>query len=414
MSERELFPTRKSIFSNRRFLALLSGQGISYFGDAIASVALPILILSVTGSGFVMGLVGALELAPLFVVGLPAGVWVDRWNRRTVMLFADFGRAVFMGIIPVATLMHIKLMPVVFTVAIASGILSVFFGAAYTGMIPRIVAPDELGPANGYFEAVESAAYALGPAIAGVLTAKIGPSWTLGLDACSFLVSAISILSLRAYQRKRTDSSAVSRDFFAEMRVGFQTVFNDPVLKTITLLWGGNRFVFAALIPTLTFFILKTLHGSPEQVGIAVSLYAVGSLVGTLVASKIPERDGMATAFCAQGMMAVGSTLIATTQWIPMAFMSAAILGLGEGMVLVIYLTYRVSRVSEQVVGRVYTITSTATQGMGALGYIIVGSLLSIWGGHITWIISSTLSILGILSSFVVWKGPFVVRKDVP
>ncbi|MFX4302705.1 hypothetical protein ACOJUR_10685 [Alicyclobacillus tolerans] len=71
---------KKSIFSNKRFLSLLSGQGVSYFGDSIASVALPILILTVTGSGFLMGLVGALEVAPLFIVGLPAGVWVDRRN----------------------------------------------------------------------------------------------------------------------------------------------------------------------------------------------------------------------------------------------------------------------------------------------------------------------------------------------
>lgn len=199
---------KKSIFSNTRFLSLLSGQGASYVGDSIASVALPILILTVTGSGFFMGLVGALEVAPLFIVGLPAGVWVDRWNRHTVMLISDLGRAGLMAMIPAASLMHMPVMPVVVFVAIVSGTLAVFFGVAYTGTIPRIVAPEELGRANGYFEAIESAAYAVGPSIAGILTSKIGPSYTIGLDALSFIVSAISIFSLRDNRKEGTHSSS--------------------------------------------------------------------------------------------------------------------------------------------------------------------------------------------------------------
>lgn len=192
--------------------------------------------------------------------------------------------------------------------------------------------------------------------------------------------------------------------FFSELHVGLKTVVKDSVLKSITLLWGSNRFVFAALIPTLTFFVLKTLHGGSEQVGVSVSIYAIGSLLGTLLGARLPERIGMVTALCAQGLMFVGAIFLSTTNWVPMVFGCSAILGLGEGLLLVIYLTYRVTRVSEDVVGRVYAITSTATQGLGAIGYLVIGSLLSIWGGHITWFVLSALSILGIISSLLVLK----------
>ncbi|SHK72962.1 MFS transporter [Alicyclobacillus tolerans] len=266
-------------------------------------------------------------------------------------------------------------------------------------MIPRIVAPEQLGCANGYFEAIESAAYAF------------GPSNTIGLDALSFVFSALSIISLRDNRNEITQSSG--QDFFAEMRVGIKTVLQDSVLKTITLLWGSNRFVFAALIPTLTFYVLKTLHGGAEQVGVSVSIYAIGSLLGTLVGSRIPERLGMVTAMSAQSLMFVGAILLSATNWVPMVFGCSAILGLGEGLLLVIYLTYRVSRVSEDVVGRVYTITSTATQGMGAIGYLVIGSLLSIWGGHITWFVLSVLSILGIASSLLLLKKKLIIRQNI-
>lgn len=401
---------KNSIFSNKRFLTLLSGQGVSYFGDSIAAVALPILILAVTGSGFLMGLVGALEVAPLLIVGLPAGVWVDRWNRSRVMIISDFGRAVVMAFIPIASLVHIPIMPVIVLVAIISGTLAVFFGAAYTGMIPRIVVPEDLGRANGYFEAIESAAYVLGPSLAGILTSKIGPSYVIGLDALSFIFSAIAIINLRDNEKVSAQSSRQTRDFFTEMRVGLKTVVNDSVLKAITLLWGSNRFVFAALIPTLTFFVLKTLHGGSEQVGVSVSIYAIGSLLGTLLGSRVPERLGVVMALSAQSLMFVGAILLSTTNWDPMVYGCSAILGFGEGLLLVIYLTYRVSRVSEVVVGRVYAITSTVTQGMGAIGYLIIGSLLSIWGGHITWFVLSALSILGIVSSLLVLKKQLIIR----
>ena len=396
---------RKSIFSNRRFLSLFIGQGVSYFGDSMASVAIPILILTVTGSGLLMGLVGALEVAPLFIVGLPAGVWVDRWNRMKVMLISDFGRAVLMALIPIASFMHMSLMPVVVFVAIMGGILSVFFGAAYTGIIPRIVAPEQLGRANGYFEAIESAAYALGPSLAGIWTSKIGPSYTIGLDALSFVISAISIISLRDNEKENMQPPSKTWNFLDEMRAGFKAIMTDSILKAITLLWGTNRFVFAALIPALTFFVIKTLHGGPEQVGAAVSIYAIGSLLGTLLGSRSPERLGMVAAIFAQSLMFVGAILLTTTHWISLVFGCSAILGVGEGLLLVIYLTYRVSRVSEEVVGRVYTITSIATQGMGAIGYLMIGSFLSIWGSHITWFVLSVLSILGMsLSLFVLKK----------
>ncbi len=392
---------RKSLFTNIRFLTLLSGQGISYFGDSIAAVALPILVLHITGSGFFLGLVGFLELASLIVVGLPAGVWVDRWNRSKVMLAADFGRAILIALIPIASMAHIAIMPVIIVVAILSGILSVFFGAAYTGTISRIVPQEQLGSANGYFEAIESVAYALGPSIAGILSIKIGPALTLGLDALSFVVSGLAILSFRDHGIPPIPSSSKS-NFIVEMQAGIDAVLKDPVIKAASWLWGTNRFVFAALIPTLTFYILKTLHGNSEQVGIAVSLYAVGSLVGTLLGSKIQQNMGVALS--GQGLMLFGSALLSTNIWFPTVFISSALLGLGEGVLLVCYLTVRVRRMPEDIVGRVYTVTSSTTQGMGAVGYLVVGILLSNWGGHITWIVLASLCIISMIPSILMVK----------
>ncbi len=397
----------KSLFTNQRFLTLLMGQGLSYFGDSMAAVALPILVLSVTGLGFLMGLVGMLELAPLFLIGIAVGVWVDRLNRNQIMLLADFGRAVLTGLIPAAALLHVHMMPVIAIVSIASGTLSVFFGAAYTGTIPHVVAPEDLGRANGWFEAVESAAYALGPVLAGLLTSRIGAPLTIALDALSFAASAIAILLIRDRQHQRglPSSERPSRDFWGEIRTGFQVVVRDVVLRTVSGLWASNRFAFIALIPALTFFVLRTVHGTTAQVGVAVGIYAIGSLIGTLAASNVKQTYGIVLALCGQGLMFVGALLLAVSHSITMVMIWSGLLGLGEGVLLVCYLTVRVSRVPDDVIGRVYAITSTGSQGMGAIGYLIIGGLLSLCGGRVTWLILALISIASLLPVVIMLRG---------
>jgi MFS family permease len=93
---------RVPLRANRDFKVVLVGQGISSFGDSITNTALPLLVLALTGSGFAMGVVGVLSTLPDLVVGLPAGAYADRWDRRRMMLWADVGRAVLTAVIPIS------------------------------------------------------------------------------------------------------------------------------------------------------------------------------------------------------------------------------------------------------------------------------------------------------------------------
>lgn len=384
------------LFTNRRFLSLFLGQGVSYFGDSIASVAIPLLVIFATGSGFMMGFVGMLEQGPLFVVGLPAGVLVDRWNRRWTMISADLGRAALMATIPGAVWLHLPLVPVVSIVAVCGGILSVFFGAAYTGTIPASVPLNLVGRANGYFEAIESAAYLFGPVLAGVLTARIGAAPTLLIDAGSFLVSAIAIGSLKDVDGdKRLDNEA-PQSLLRELHDGLSIVLKDSTLTFVVVLWGLNRFLFSALIPVLTFFVTKTLHDGSPMVGVVVGVYAAGSLAGTLAAPWLIEHLGRFGSLAAQVTMAAGA-LVTAIGWhnaTVCLMMGAILLGFGEGILLVDYLTLRSTRPPQAFLGRVYSITSSATQGAGAIGFLVIGGLLSLCGGRVTLMLIFVLALL--------------------
>ena len=127
------------LFRNRDFRLVLFGQGISAFGDAVSFTALPLLVLLLTGSGLQMGIVGVLQLLPDLILGLPAGALADRWDRRKMIVWADFGRAVLTALIPISFLLGLPTMVVILLVTFPINAFRVVFLAAWTAMIPALV-----------------------------------------------------------------------------------------------------------------------------------------------------------------------------------------------------------------------------------------------------------------------------------
>jgi len=158
-----------SLWRNPDFLLLWSGQVVSTVGTRVSAVAFPILALAISGSPTVAGLVGALASVPYFLLLLPAGAWVDRWDRKRVMVFCDLGRAAAMGSIPVAlaagslTPVHLAL------VALADGTLSAFFDLAGASALPRIVDRPDLSRAISATSLADQASRLVGPALGGFL-----------------------------------------------------------------------------------------------------------------------------------------------------------------------------------------------------------------------------------------------------
>jgi MFS family permease len=182
---------------NRDFLVVLFGQGISSFGDAISNTALPILVLALTGSGFAMGIVGVLSTLPDLLVGLPAGAYADRWDRRRMMFWADLGRAFLTALVPISVALAGPTMAVVLLVTFPINVLRVLWLAAYTAAVPGLVGRPHVPRASGIFEAVFNIGWVVGPALAGLLAQVIGPGPTIAIDALTFLVSAGAILLIR-------------------------------------------------------------------------------------------------------------------------------------------------------------------------------------------------------------------------
>lgn len=174
------------------------GQTVSQLGEHTTLVVLPLCAVLTLGAGAgELGALRAVGQAPILLLSLPAGAWVDRWRTRTVMVLADAGRALALGATAVAGLFGALGLPALLVAAFAVGALSVFFDVAYQTSLARLVNRDQLVPGNSALEGSRSAAQIAGPALGGALVSVLAAPVAAASGALLFAMSFLSIRRIR-------------------------------------------------------------------------------------------------------------------------------------------------------------------------------------------------------------------------
>ncbi len=394
---------RPGLRSNRDFKVVLGGQAVSALGDAISITAMPLLVLALTGSGALMGVVGALQLVPDLVLGLPAGALADRWDRRRMMQWSDAGRALLTMAIPVAFWLDGPTMAVVVIVAVPVNALRVLSDAGFTSAVPALVGRENLARANSYMEATLSVPFIVGPAIAGVLVAAIGPEQVLAINAASFALSAVSLSFVHRRLRAERDDDAggdratpASR-LVADIKDGVRFVVRHAVLRAVIAYWSVVAIATAAVVPTLSFYITVDRGRGPELFGLVGSAWSVGYLVGSLVAGRLrPERMGRR--MLATGV-AIGAFLVAIAATeAPVVYVGSAVcLGAALAILLVSYMTLRSSLTPDRLLGRVGSTARVLSLGLQPVGLLAGGAVIEAADGATALVAMGALAIAGSL-----------------
>jgi MFS family permease len=369
----------QALRANRDFQVVLGGQAVSAFGDAVSLTAMPLLVLLLTGSGALMGLVAALQLLPDLVLGLPAGAFADRWDRRRMMMWADAGRAILTATIPVSYWVGLPTMAVILIVTVPINSLRVFWAAGFTSVVPNLVGREQLGRAYGYLEATASGGFIVGPALAGVLAATIGPASTLAIDAGSFFVSAASLSLVR--RPLRAERSGEVPHIIADIKEGIRFVLRHEVLRSIIAYWGTMSIATAAFLPALAYYIKVDRHLGSALFGFVGSAWSVGYLAGSLLTGRLGrERVGLRMV---AGSIVIGSCLvvIAATALQLVQLASAFVLGGALGILFVSYMTLRTAATPDELLGRVGSTARTITLGLQPLGLLAGGALIDAANG---------------------------------
>jgi MFS transporter, ENTS family, enterobactin (siderophore) exporter len=373
-------PRAPGLRHNREFVIVLAGQTVSAFGDAIAMTALPLLVVALTGSGTLMGIVGVLQRLPDLVLGLPVGALADRWDRRSMIIWADLGRAALTALIPLAALAGWDVITVVLLVSFPINALRVVFLAAWTAVMPSIVRPSEVGRAGGYAEAVFNLSYIVGPAIAGALIGVVGPGTTLTIDALSFVGSALSLLLIG--RPLRADRGDQQTRIVEDIREGLRYLVREPVLRVAISFWTVVS-VITAPLPAIAIFLLTVdRHESADLVGLVLSAYGLGGLVGALVAARLAHGRLGRQMLVANVAMALALLGFAVAREPLIQAATVFLVGALGALVFVPYLTLRATIPPGRLLGRVGSTARTISVGLTPIGTLVGGLLLDAVGGE--------------------------------
>jgi predicted MFS family arabinose efflux permease len=368
------------------FLRLWLGQTISEFGSTVTREALPLTaLLLLNASPFQLGALAAIGSAPVLLVGLFAGAWLDRVRRRPVMIAADLSRAVLLLAIPIAAILGQLRLEHLFVVAPAVGILTVFFAVAHQSYVPTLVSRPYLMEANSKLGVSSSLAEVTAPGTAGVLVQILSAPLTLLIDAASFVASGILILTIRQSEATPTPSPGPTSPW-REIGEGIRFVLDNRILRafaarSVTASFFGN--FFAALY---AIYCIRTLGLTPALLGLTVAAGGAGGLIGAVIAERLVGRLGIGRTIVAA--LIVGDAI----GWlIPLAggpiYLATALMILaqlaGDGISSIFEiasLSVRQTITPDHFLGRVNSAMYVLGSGIGPFGALVGGALGSAIG----------------------------------
>lgn len=382
---------------HRDFVRLWSAQTVSAFGSRITRTALPVIaILLVTADPVQIAMLSALQVTPAVIVGLFAGGFIDRHDKRPVLVASDIARAVLVFSVPLAAWFGHLGIAQLYLVAAFVGAFSALFELADHAYLPVLIGRERLIEGNSKLQATDSVAEIGGPGLAGVLIQLLTAPVTMLIDALSYVVSAAFLAGIRAVEIGPT-TAAATPSLIEDVRIGARAGFGHPVVGPT--LWSfaigdlANGFFMALYM----LYALQTLHIDVATIGIVISLGGVSALGGAFVASTVSRRFGLGRALIVT--LAVGKAagmFVAFAALAPaysVAWLSASQL-VGDGAMvafLILANSYRQAVLPLDVMARANGLLQVMTGVLLPLGALIAGVLaaatsvtLAIWVGSST------------------------------
>jgi MFS family permease len=379
---------------NANWQWLWRGQSISLIGDMVFLVTVMLWIATriAAGQSWAPAAVSGALIAvavPALVVGPFAGVWVDRWNRRTIMLTADAARFLLIASLLVLPLLRHEIpiagqLGLLYAVLAAASCFAEFFDPSRLAVIGAIVAPPDQPKASGQLQAVMAFAQVIGPPIAAPLLITFGVQWALIINAASFGISFLCIRAIRL-PPVTADAAPERASFAAEFRAGVRFFASSKVLAGSAL---GTMIVMlgsGAINAIAVFFVIDDLHVSAGWLGTVSGAVGVGAVAGAMGTGMIADRVvGLGRllwlSLIVGGLALIGLSLCTALPW---AIAACVLLGIAVGVVNAVDPPILLRVTPAHMVGRVSAVFSPLTQlsnivGMALAGLLAGGALRSL------------------------------------
>lgn len=275
-----------SVFRNKSFTNIWLAQLVSSMGSALTTLAASVLVYRETGSALSVGLMLIATTAPTVLIGLFAGVFVDRYDRKWIMLGADLLRGVLILLIPF--LIRFDLSWLYIIVALTSAVTQ-FFDSAHASVLPEVASDEELSSANALMSISSVGSQMLGFAAAGLIVSNFPVEWAFYLDAATFAISSLFIWFTRIPSMPAIETTSL-RAIGENLKEGLQVVRNTPILRSLFLVAVPVFMNFGLNNTLLLPFALKELNGTEFEFGLQQAAEAVGIAIGSLFMARFADR----------------------------------------------------------------------------------------------------------------------------
>jgi len=293
-----------AIFRNRSFALLWVGQVVETIGASLTSLAASILVYRLTGSAASVGLMLMATAAPTILVGLLAGVFVDRYDRKRIMVVADLTRAVLVLFIPLLLRHNIVWL---YVIVVLSSAVTQFFDPAHEAVLPEIASDEELAAANSLMAISSFGATAVGFAASGLIASRMSIEWAFYLNSLAFAFSAVTIFAAhipKLAPDTHSGLAAVGRN----LREGARFLLDAPMLRSLFVVFAIVFVAFGLSNTLLLPFAIKALGASEFEYGVQEAVTSVGFVIGSLWMASMSDRlrEGQWIALSLLGMALAG------------------------------------------------------------------------------------------------------------
>ncbi len=370
------------LWRNRDYILVVAAGTISAIGTKVSQIALPLLVLGLTQSPVWAGLLGAAQLLPYLFVSLPAGVWVDRVNRKRLLVTCDLIRGSLLITIPLTYYFGILSILQLLVVVFVGGICTVLFEVADLAALPHIVHRSQLAHARSLSEGIDATATVVGPSLGGFIvglgrTTVSGSVLAYLVDSLSYIISAAALLTVRrSLQAPYTQAHPRLRD---AMREGLRFLWRHPTLRPLMVLTTIVNFLQA---PISLFVILEAQRRfalSPAGIGLVFGMAGGAAVLGSALAAWWYRVERLR-------LILVGSLIVWALSALTLAFAPGPLI-LAIGMALthlvwpmyaVALVSYRLSETPDHLQGRVISAFRTLSYGAEPLGLAVGGLAVTI------------------------------------
>jgi MFS family permease len=405
--------TPELLRAHPQFRRFLTGQTVSLIGDQVTVVALPLLaVLVLDASAAQMGYLAAAALIPNLLFSLHAGALVDRrGHRRQMMILADVGRGLLLGLVPLAAALGLLSLPLLYAIAFFTGSLSVLFMVSYSALFVALVPRDGYVGAQSLLNGSRAVASVVGPSLGGILVQALTAPLAIAVDAVSYAVSAAYLLRVKVVEPPQEEERR------GLLLRGARFIASSPVVRPALLATATLNFFDYAFLALFVLYATRTLGVSPGTLGAVLGAGAMGAVIGAAATSRVVRRIGVGPVFVVGCVLFPMSLLLvplaAGPHTIVLLCLLAAEFGAGLGVVMLDISIGSIfaAAIPDRFRSRVSGAYMVVNYGVRPLGSLAGGALATAIGTRETlWIAAGggTLAVLWLL------RSPLLRMRELP